>query len=103
MLHVALGEALEELLVLLQVGIGEVLPPLPRLQVDSVDVVERRPVVAHHLLPVLPKDPAGLGLVEADGLRRHLRRDDVPGHEEVHLVLELHLRLLRADPLIHLI
>ena len=62
MLHVAFGEALEELLVLLQVGIGEVLPPLPRLQVDPVDVVEGRPVVARHLLPVLPHSLRRRGL-----------------------------------------
>ena len=54
------------------------------------------------ILTVLPEDPAGLGLVEADGLRGDLRRDDVPGHEEVHLVLKLHLRLFRPDPLVHL-
>ena len=51
LLHVAFREALEELLVLLQIGVREVLAPLPRLQVDPVHVVERRPVVPHHLLP----------------------------------------------------
>ena len=54
-------------------------------------------------LTVLPEYPSGLGLVEADGFRRHLRRDDVPGHEEVHFVFKLHLCLFRPNPLVHLL
>ena len=54
-------------------------------------------------LTVLSEDPASLGLVEADGLGRDLRRDDVTGHEEVYLVLKLHLCLLCPNPLVHLI
>lgn len=51
------------------------------------------------ILTILFEDPPALCFREADGFRRHLRGDDVAGHEEIDFVFELHLALFSPDAL----
>jgi len=56
----------------------------------------------YSLQPVLFPNPAALCTDEVNGLCANLGGDDVTRHEEVDLIVEFHLRLLRSHSLIHL-